>query len=396
MNFIQNCPNNIYNNTINFPYLNIPIERKKTDTPKQTFKKFSEVNKNIKKSYFNIMKKKKNNSDSIEQYELKEFENYIDNLPFPLIDYLRTQKGAKELQKNILKSPQECKTILIKKLNKNLHLLMIDIYGNYFCQDIIKGSNQNQIILILKYIQNEFVNIAKNYSGTHVLQTLCDMITNQEAENLILNSIYENELIMAYDSNATHVLQKIITIINECRRKNLNKVILNNFKQLSLDVNGICVVKKFIGYNILNPIKNQIINIISDNCVEIAQSPFGNYVVQYILEHWGINQCYSVVNIIIKNIYILATQKFSSNVSEKIIEYLDENNLCLLVNELFYTNRVMIILKNKYGRYVLQKVVKALNENQRNELSLYLKTLNVGNTKDRNKLKNFIAGLEKK
>ena len=201
---------------------------------------------------------------------------------------------------------------------------------------------------------------------------------------------------MAYDSNATHVLQKIITIINECRRENLNKVILNNFKQLSLDVNGICVVKKFIGYNILNPIKNQIINIISNNCVEIAQSPFGNYVVQYILEHWGINQCYSVVNIIIKNIYILATQKFSSNVTEKIIEYLDENNLCLLVNELFYTNRVMIILKNKYGRYVLQKVVKALNENQRNELSLYLKTLNLGNTKDRNKLKNFIAGFEKK
>ena len=59
MNFIQNYPNNIYNNTINFPYLNIPIERKKTDTPKQTFKKFSEVNKNIKKSSFNIIPKKK-------------------------------------------------------------------------------------------------------------------------------------------------------------------------------------------------------------------------------------------------------------------------------------------------------------------------------------------------
>ena len=271
---------------------------------------------------------------------------------------------------------------------------MTDIYGNYFCQDIIKGCNQNQIILILKYISEEYVNIAKNYSGTHVLQTICDMITSQEEENLILNSIEGKELEMAYDSNATHVLQKIITTINECRRQNLNNIIIENLKNLSLDVNGICLVKKFIANNILNPIKNKIIQIISENCIEISQSPFGNYAVQYILEFWGINQCCSIVNIIIHNICVLATQKFSSNVSEKIIEYLDEKNLRLLIHELFYTNKVMNILKNKYGRYVLQKAVKALNKNQRDELSFYLSNLNITNNKDRNKLKNFITGFE--
>ena len=267
---------------------------------------------------------------------------------------------------------------------------MIDIYGNYFCQDIIKSSNQNQIILILKYIKDDYVNIAKNFSGTHVLQTICDMITSQEEENIILNSINDKELEMAYDSNATYVLQKIITIINECRRSKLNNIILDNFKNLSLDVNGICLVKKFIGNNILNHIRNKIINIINENCIQISQSPFGNYVVQFILENWGINQCISIVKTIINNICVLSTQKFSSNVSEKIIEYLDEKNLYLLIHELFYTNKVMNILKNKYGRYVLLKAVKALNKNQREELSIYLSNINISNNKDRNKLKNFI------
>jgi hypothetical protein len=55
----------------------------------------------------------------------------------------------------------------------------------------------------------------------------------------------------------------------------------------------------------------------------------------------------------------------------------------------------MNILKNKYGRYVLQKAIKALNKNQRDELSFYLNNLNITNNKDRNKLKNFIAGFEK-
>ena len=175
----------------------------------------------------------------------------------------------------------------------------------------------------------------------------------------------------------------------------LNNIIIDNLKNLSLDVNGICLVKKFISNNILNTIKSKIIQIISKNCIEISQSPFGNYAVQYILEFWGINQCSSIVNIIISNICILATQKFSSNVSEKIIEYLDEKNLRLLIHELFYTNKVMNILKNKYGRYVLQKAIKALNKNQRDELSFYLNNLNITNNKDRNKLKNFIAGFEK-
>ena len=63
---------------------------------------------------------------------------------------------------------------------------MIDLYGNYFCQLIIKLCNHYQIILILTYIENDYVNIAKHYSGTHVLQTLCDTITTQEEEKIIL------------------------------------------------------------------------------------------------------------------------------------------------------------------------------------------------------------------
>ena len=50
----------------------------------------------------------------------------------------------------------------------------------------------------------------------------------------------------------------------------------------------------------------------------------------------------------------------------------------------------MNILKNKYGRYVLLKAVKALNKNQREELAIYLSNINISNNKDRNKLKNFI------
>ncbi len=380
------------NNLLNFNYINIPIKRKTTEQPKRLNNIFYN-DKSDKKSSFNITTKKINKLDSYETDEINQFIEYLNSLP-PLIEYLRTQKGTKELKKVIIKNNPLCISILINTLQSNLSLLMIDLYGNYFCQFIIKLCNHYQIILILTYIKNDYVTIAKHYSGTHVLQTLCDVITTQEEEKLILSCIENNEIEMAYDSNATHVLQKIISTINEIRRDNLNKIILANLRDFSLDVNGICVVKKFISYNILNTIKNQIILIISENCIEISQSPFGNYAIQFILENWK-TDCQSIINIIVKNICYLGLQKYSSNVTEKIIGLLNEEQINSLINELFYSNKIMNFLKNKYGKYVVKKIIPILNDKQKEDISNFLSNLKVSNSKDRNKLKNFILNFRK-
>ena len=77
---------------------------------------------------------------------------------------------------------------------------MIDIYGNYFCQKLIQSSSADQRILILKYIQNEFINISFDNSGTHVIQALLDLINLKDEEIIILNSIKGKEVEMSYVS----------------------------------------------------------------------------------------------------------------------------------------------------------------------------------------------------
>lgn len=66
------------------------------------------------------------------------------------------------------------------------------------------------------------------------------------------------------------------------------------------------------------------------NCLEIIQNPFGNYIIQYILDEWGFTQCKDVVNIINANITSLSMQKFSSNVVEKCLDFIDP--VCLKTN----------------------------------------------------------------
>lgn len=327
---------------------------------------------------------------NLEQIEIEEFQNYLKNLQTTPCEFICTQKGSRDMNKNITKFPNECKTILIHSLGKDISKVMTDIYGNYFCQELIKVSNEEQISLMIHYASIDFLNITKDYSGTHVMQAILDKITTIEQEQFICNLTKGVELEMADDSNATHVLQKIIVTIPEERRPELNEVVLSNLKSLSLKMNSVCLVKKFIGSceNLLN--KQRILKILSENCVEISQNPYGNYAIQYILEEWGVNECNSIVKVIADNIASLSVQKYSSNVSEKILELLKDKKKSYCLKQLFFNSKVLNVLKNKYGRYVLQKAVKWMTAQEKEEIKVKMRSFELTNQKEINRVKNFV------
>ena len=263
---------------------------------------------------------------------------------------------------------------------------MTNLYGNYFIQNLIKNSNFKQINLIYTYIQKDYVLIAEDYSGTHVLQKLLDYN----------NILFNNNNNISNNINNIKILEKIIlsSIIDKVPEQNrqfLNEKIYSNLIDLCLDSNGICLVKKLISSTkyILN--KKRIINIINSHCIEISQNPYGNYAIQFLIEEWGINLCYEIVNNIIENISNLSMQKYSSNVSEKIIELIDENNIDYVYQKLFDENILLNVLKNKYGRFVLQKAVKIMNKGKKEEIKNNLLKINLNSNKEKNRLKSFLG-----
>lgn len=55
-------------------------------------------------------------------------------------------------------------------------------------------------------------------------------------------------------------------------------------KSLCLDSNGICVIKKLINTNKSDIVKQRILDEILYNCLEVVQSPFGNYAIQHVVQ----------------------------------------------------------------------------------------------------------------
>lgn len=80
-------------------------------------------------------------------------------------------------------------------------------------------------------------------SGTHALQSLIEIMNLKEEEELIKSILdEENILKLCTNSNGTHIIQKIISCFDEENREKVNKSVLQNFSNLCMNANGICVV----------------------------------------------------------------------------------------------------------------------------------------------------------
>lgn len=165
---------------------------------------------------------------TVDQFEIDEFSLYLSSLKCDVCEYLCSQKGARyvyiilysyltyvlyrDMQKNLNKLPLQCKTLLITTLKENISKVMVDLYGNYFCQQMIQNLTKEQIMLILGFIKKDFVMIAKDYSGTHVLQAILELTHSIEEQTLILSSIKGFEIEMAYVI-IPHFYNSLLTLI---------------------------------------------------------------------------------------------------------------------------------------------------------------------------------------
>ena len=345
-------------------------------------------NKNEKNFAFNkgVIKPTKKKSERINQKMNMEYDfinfnmsftNFLSNYGGMISSLMKKNIGSRYLQKMIDSISQNDINLFFYFTTNNLGELMCDQYANYFIQKILLKCNFTQRIFVYNKLNYEFLQIAKNISGTHCLQALIEGINSEQEEKILYTIIHLNLLDLSLDQNSTHLVQKIIEKLNENKRTYINKFIFNNFLKLCKNPNGICTIKAFITYNKDDFIKKKILEIISLNYYEITQDQFGNYAIQHIIETYGYFVCYSITRLICLNFVFFSTQKYSSNVIDKVLIAMhmhNHNEFVQLIKQMFFEdNNLFELLKSKYGTFVLTNCLKLLNENEQKVIKSFLK-----------------------
>ena len=408
----QNSIMNINNVNINNININkyIPSFTQNNDNINPVFPKSLNINNNIRKNKKNNNKKRINSFNN----EILNFKTFIENLNKPLDIFICSQTGSRMLQNNLDNFPPHILDILIDKIKFSFQKLMSDIYGNYFCQKLYSLSSFEQRMTILENIKDIFVPISKTKAGSHAAQSIIEHASTLEEKNKIMSFIRNLEMEMALDTEGTHVLQKIIQIFKEGERQALTDVLSQsaNVNILCKDLKGISVIKRLICFNNDENNRSKLVDALYDNCLEIVKTSSGSYILQFLLEEWGLNTGIKLIFFSIYNFEIFAKQKHGANFINKIIilclkkynvnrYFGNVQNVVFIKNEMiiinslkniiFDFNKIINIYKSKYAKALIFNIRKLFNREENEKLFLYIKSLeSLQNSYDNKKYQIYI------
>ena len=282
------------------------------------------------------------------------------------LSIIKNHKGSKLFQK-YFKSFQSDEIIhlLYLEICPNLEEFITDPYANYFCKRFFSFLNQKDRIDFLKRIEKSIVKYSCDSIGTYPIQTIIESLISKLEKNIIISSIKDHLELLIYDPFGCHVLEKILTFIEEENISFIYLYIFDNFLKLAYNSNGICTIKKLLVLTQEHYLHNKIKTIIINNSYDLIQHPYGNFVIQGIVESW--EDYRDIINLYKNKFFELSMEKYASNVIERFIEK-DEEILNEYIDEIVKTDRTYEVMKSSYGNYVIQKALKISNGEHRKKL----------------------------
>ena len=126
-----------------------------------------------------------------------------------------------------------------------------------------------------------------------------------------------------------------------------------------------------------------ILNEVFERVLDLTKDQYGNYVISHVLEHGDLQDKLFVINKMKKKILSLSTHKFGSNVIEKCLQHGDRKQKDEIITEILVAKitdedqayqsshqsvTLMDLMKDKYGNYVIQRILDISSEAQRKVL----------------------------
>lgn len=174
---------------------------------------------------------------------------------------------------------------------------------------------------------------------------------------MIIKALSGQVVDLIQDLNGNHVIQKCLNHLKSSEAQFIFDAVGEHCVTVGTHRHGCCVLQRCIdhasGFQ-----KVDLVRKITADSYALVQDPFGNYVVQYILD---LND-HSFTGPMCQNfqgkIAELSKQKFSSNVIEKCIRCADMPSKAMMIQELLDIEMLEQLMRDSYGNYVIQTALE--------------------------------------
>nr|KAJ3422709.1 hypothetical protein HK105_006825 [Polyrhizophydium stewartii] len=260
------------------------------------------------------------------QEEASRFSNVsLDDLVGQIAILSKDQHGCRFLQRKLEEQNEKNLNIIFGEVFAHFSELMIDPFGNYLCQKLLEFCTEEQRTLLVENVSHDLISISLNMHGTRAVQKLIELVNTPHQISSVISALGVNVVALIKDLNGNHV--RCIDHASDAQRA-------------------------------------QLVGDITFHALTLVQDPFGNYVVQYVLDLPEKHYSEAVVNRFLEHVCLLSVQKFSSNC----IRVSSPETRALLIGELLSKDRLDRLLRDSYANYVIQTALDYADTPQRMQL----------------------------
>ncbi|CAK5265001.1 unnamed protein product [Mycena citricolor] len=284
----------------------------------------------------------------------------------------KDQHGCRYLQKKLEEGSAEHRDMIFRETYGHFADLMTDPFGNYLCQKLLEYSTDEQRGVICDSVAQDLVNISLNMHGTRAVQKMIDFLSSRRQTDSrynaqihsIIVALSLHVVVLIKDLNGNHVIQKCLNKLTPEDNQFIYNAVAANCVEVATHRHGCCVLQRCIDHA-SDQQRIQLVNEITFHALTLVQDPYGNYVVQYILDLNDNRFSDGVIRQFAGNVCALSVQKFSSNVIEKCVRVAEHSTRKLLIEELLNRTRLEKLLRDSYGNYCVQTALDYAEPSQR-------------------------------
>jgi len=267
----------------------------------------------------------------------------------------RDQLGCRFLQRKLEEQNSEAVDIVFNEVFDHIVELMTDPFGNYLCQKLLEHCRDEQRMLIVKQVAPHLVEISLNMHGTRAAQKLVEFVSTPQQMEICVQALRPGVVALIKDLNGNHVVQRCLHRLPPQDNQFIYNAVAQHCVAIATHRHGCCVFQRCIDYASEEQ-KNQLVNEVVSKALTLVQDPFGNYVVQYVLEQVPRSKR-QIVSVIATNVVELSKQKFSSNVVEKCLQVSEADLQARMVQQLATPDHILSLLQDPFANYVVQRAL---------------------------------------
>lgn len=272
----------------------------------------------------------------------------------------KDQHGCRYLQKKLEERQPDQIHMIWLETNQHVVELMTDPFGNYLCQKLLEYCNDEERTLLIENASCDLVRIALNQHGTRALQKMIEFISTPGQIATIIEALRYRVVELIQDLNGNHVIQKCLNKLSPINAQFIFDAVGHHCVDVGTHRHGCCVLQRCIDHA-SGEQKAWLIRMISNNAYVLVQDPFGNYVVQYILDLGEPVFTEPLVAQFKNKVAQLSRQKFSSNVIEKCLRCAAESSKDMLIQEMLQPAELDRLMRDSFANYVIQTALDYAN-----------------------------------